>query len=171
MPNYNQIIISGSAPVSPPEKIGWMEMIDIAYDQACKASVAREVPVGAALFSATGELISKGHNCPVESNDPTAHAEINCLRNACEKTKNYRVPEGSILAVTLEPCIMCFGAIIHARVAGVVFGASDPRAGAIVSNLNQDKIKFLNHKIWAIGGISEKKCRQLLQSFFLRKRK
>ncbi|WP_051295036.1 nucleoside deaminase [Maridesulfovibrio bastinii] len=167
----NLIQLIGDAPQNPPEKISWQEMIEVAFNQACMASANNEVPVGAALFSGNGDLIATGQNRPIQGNDPTSHAEIECLREACRITQNYRIPAGSILAVTLEPCIMCMGAIIHARVSGIVFGAYDKKAGALISNLSPSDINFLNHKVWAVGGISENKCRELLQSFFLRRRK
>lgn len=167
----DKIISRGPVPLEPPKLCSWADMLDTAYDEACKAAADGEVPVGGALFSSDGKLIAKGRNRPITENDPTAHAEIDCLRAACRKKGNYRLPAGSILAVTLEPCIMCLGALIHARVAGVVFGASDPKAGAVISNLTPNEMGFLNHKFWILGGIQESKCKQLLQSFFLRRRK
>lgn len=169
MPEQDHIKIFGEPPSSLPE-MSWIEMMDVAFNQACEAAREDEVPVGAALFSSTGELIATGRNRPLASNDPTAHAEIDCLRNACLKIENYRVPKGSILAVTLEPCLMCLGAIIHARVSGVVFGATDLKTGALVSNINPNDLLFLNHRVWSIGGVLEEKCRVILQNFFFQKR-
>lgn len=146
-------------------------MMDIAIREAFKARKLDEVPIGAALFSAEGELLSTGNNTPLTANDPTGHAEINCIRAACEKLGNYRLPRGSILSVTLEPCIMCLGAIIHARVSGVLFGAPDPRAGAVVSNLEGTELPFSNHRFWTIGGVCQQECKEILQSFFLHRRK
>ncbi len=166
-----KIITRGNPPADPPQGQTWRSMMDVAIREAFKARKYDEVPIGAALFSADGELLGKGSNNPLKANDPTGHAEINCIRNACENMSNYRLPRGSILTVTLEPCIMCLGAIIHARVSGVVFGAPDPKAGALVSNIEGTDLPFTNHKFWAIGGVSEQECKEILQSFFLRRRK
>ncbi|OEU69802.1 MAG: hypothetical protein BA863_04695 [Desulfovibrio sp. S3730MH75] len=146
-------------------------MMDIAMRQGFEARSNDEVPIGAALFSADGELLGTGSNSPVNDHDPTAHAEIQCLRSACKNLDNYRLPHGTILVVTLEPCIMCLGAIIHARVAGIVFGAADLKAGAVVSNLEGTELPFVNHKFWALGGVRANECRTMLQSFFMGRRK
>ncbi|TIH18425.1 nucleoside deaminase [Marinifilum sp. JC120] len=165
------IITRGTPPAQPPQGQTWRSMMDIAMREAFKARQHDEVPIGAALFTTEGELIGIGNNTPLTKNDPTGHAEVNCIRNACEKLNNYRLPRGTILVVTLEPCIMCLGAIIHARVGGVVFGAADPKAGAVVSNLEGTELPFANHKFWTIGGVCEDECKEILQSFFLSKRK
>ncbi|WP_419787981.1 nucleoside deaminase [Pseudodesulfovibrio sp.] len=144
--------------------------MNVAFEEACRAASDHESPVGAALFSASGELLAKAHNCPIGTNDPTAHAEILCLRKAGAKVGNYRL-SGAILAVTLEPCLMCTGALIHARVGGVVFGAKDPGAGALVTNLAGHDLPFSNHKIWVVSGVMESECSALLKRFFLAKRK
>jgi tRNA(adenine34) deaminase len=113
-------------------------------------------------------LVAVGHNCPVDSNDPTAHAEIMALRSAGAWLRNYRMP-GATLYVTLEPCLMCFGALIQARVARVVFGAPDPKVG--VSRLEGYlRDANLNHKMDFQGGLLEPECREQLQGFFRRKR-
>lgn len=156
-------------PVLPPGTT-WRGFMDVAFEEACKAARAGESPIGAALFSKDGELIAKAHNSPIGSDDPTGHAEINCLRKAGERLKNYRLND-TILAVTLEPCLMCTGAIIHARIAGVVMGALDPRAGALVTNLEGHDLSFTNHKIWTVSGVMEDECAALLKRFFLEKRK
>lgn len=142
----------------------------IPLEEAFRASKAGEAPIGAALFSATGGLLAAAHNQPIDSCDPTAHAEILCLRRAAEHVGNYRLT-GSILVVTLEPCLMCVGALIHARVAGVVFGTKDPRAGALVSNLDGHALPFTNHRMWYVGGVMEEECSAALKRFFLGKRK
>ena len=144
--------------------------MDIAFQEACKASKIDESPIGAALFSSTGELIASAHNKPIALNDPTAHAEILCLRKASKLLKNYRLGN-TILAVSLEPCLMCTGALIHARVAGVIIGARDPRAGALVSNLDGHSLPFTNHKMWLVEGVMENECSSILKRFFLEKRK
>jgi len=157
-------------PPNAPAGNSWRAFMDIAFQEACKAAKKGEAPIGAALFTADGELIAKAHNLPIGLNDPTGHAEILCLRNAAEKLENYRL-SNTILAVTLEPCLMCTGAIIHSRVSGVLMGALDPKAGALVSNLNGHALPFTNHKLWFLDGIMEQECSTLLKRFFLEKRK
>jgi tRNA(adenine34) deaminase len=126
-----------------------------------------EVPVGAVLVS-EGALLGRGCNQPVKLNDPTAHAEILALRSAGAWTKNYRLT-GATLYVTLEPCLMCFGALIHARVGRVVFGAADPKVG-VSRWLDTLDGAALNHRFDFHGGLLEPDCRELVQSFFRRRR-
>lgn len=171
MNNPDEIIIRGKPPVIPPQGQTWRDMMDIAMRQGFIARSKGEVPIGAALFSQDGEILGTGSNSPVIDHDPSAHAEIKCLRAACNNLNNYRLPQGTILAVTLEPCIMCLGAIIHARVAGIVFGAPDLKAGAVVSNMEGTDLTFTNHKFWVLGGVRADECLTMLQSFFLQKRK
>ena len=128
-----------------------------------------EVPVGAALVDARGELLAATGNSPLHDHDPTAHAEICCLRAAGQVARNYRFP-GSTLYVTLEPCIMCAGAIIHARVARVVFGAYDPKAGAAGSHNDVLLRSGLNHQPLVEGGLMESECGELLRRFFRQRR-
>jgi len=139
----------------------WMSL---AIEEANLAMKENEIPVGAVLVQ-NDKLIAQAHNQPITNNDPTAHAEIQVLRKAGIQQKNYRLVE-STLYVTLEPCAMCFGAIIHARVKRVVFGASDPKTGACGSCIDLNKESFFNHKISITGGILEKKSSELLSSFF-----
>ena len=139
----------------------------IAFEEAQDASWQDEVPIGAVLV-VDGAIMGRGHNSPVGRNDPSAHAEILALRDAAAYLKNYRLA-GSTLYVTLEPCIMCFGALVQARVARVVFGASDPKVGVgqweeFLAHAN------LNHRLVLEGGLLEPECRELLQDFFKRKR-
>lgn len=136
---------------------------------AAKAAEEGEVPVGAVLVR-DGQKIGEGHNCPLRSNDPTAHAEIQALRDAAWKAENYRLP-GSVLYVTLEPCAMCAGAIVHARVARVVFGASDPKGGAAgsVFDLLPPDERF-NHRLDVTGSVLAEECGALLRSFFRARR-
>jgi len=115
-----------------------------------------------------GAMLGRGHNCPVESNDPTGHAEIKALRSAGAWLKNYRMPPNTTLYVTLEPCLMCFGALLHARVDRVVFGASDPKVG--VTSHPELLDARLNHRIEFLGGLMERECRDMIQGFFRRKR-
>ncbi len=138
-----------------------------ALDEAWEAERRDEVPIGAVLVS-EGLLVGRGHNCPITSNDPTAHAEVQALRSAGAWLKNYRFG-GSTLYVTLEPCLMCFGALVHARVARVVFGASDPKVG-VSRLLPQLQDAALNHRIEFQGGLMEAECRELVQRFFQRRR-
>ena len=140
-----------------------------ALAQARAAQALAEVPVGAVLVSAQGDIMGRGHNLPLALHDPTAHAGIMALRDAGQQRKNYRL-EGSVLVVTLEPCLMCVGAIAHARVAGVVYGAADARAGAVASCLDGFDQPFLNHAVWHMGGICEEECATVLQNFFSERR-
>jgi tRNA(adenine34) deaminase len=138
-----------------------------ALEEAEEADRRDEVPIGAILVQ-DGQLLAAGHNCPITSNDPTAHAEVMALRSAGAWLRNYRMP-GATLYVTLEPCLMCFGALIQARVAKVVFGASDPKVG--VSRLvGRLKDANLNHELEFSGGLLEAECREQLQGFFRRRR-
>jgi tRNA(adenine34) deaminase len=126
------------------------------------------VPVGAILLL-NEKIIGRGHNNPVRKNDPTAHAEILALRQGAYNCKNYRLP-GSILLVTIEPCIMCVGAMIHARVEAVIYGASDPKSGAVRSCFQLAESSILNHRIRVISGVLEEECGSLLKSFFAARR-
>jgi tRNA(adenine34) deaminase len=139
----------------------------LALEEAEKADRLDEVPIGAVLVL-DGIQVSGGHNCPIRKNDPTAHAEIQALRSAGEWLRNYRIPE-STLYVTLEPCLMCFGALIQARVSRVVYGAADPKVGVTQWSELIEKAR-LNHRFELEGGLLEEKCRAMLQSFFKRRR-
>jgi tRNA(adenine34) deaminase len=143
----------------------WMQ---IAIQEAIKAEKEGEVPVGAVLVK-DGLLIAKAHNQPISKNDATAHAEIQLVRAAGRKLQNYRL-NGSTLFVTLEPCSMCFGAMVHARVKRIVYGAHDPKTGVCGSSEDLTNTNFFIHKINITGGVSEKKCSQLLQTFFKSRR-
>jgi tRNA(adenine34) deaminase len=136
---------------------------------AQSASGKDEVPVGA-IITLDGNIISEGENCPISSHDPSAHAEIIALRNAAAKLKNYRIP-GTTLYVTLEPCIMCMGAIIHARIQRVVFGAYDPKTGAAVSRYSIGNDQLLNHQLEITSGICKTECAALLKNFFKERRR
>ncbi len=128
-----------------------------------------EVPVGAVVADATGVVIARAHNQPISRNDPTAHAEILALREAGSLCRSYRL-EGATLAVTIEPCFMCMGAALHARIARLIFGACDPKWGAAGSICNLATDDRLNHKIDVVHGIMEKECRRLMQVFFASRR-
>ncbi len=137
--------------------------------EAKKAQDEGEVPVGAILVTDEAEIISRGHNSPIALNDPTAHAEILALRRAGDVLRNYRLLN-TYLFVTLEPCIMCAGALIWARVRGLFFGAHDKRQGAFGSVIDVNEIKGLNHRIKVMGGILEDEAARILREFFLKKR-
>jgi len=139
-----------------------------AIEQAQLAAVAGEVPVGAVLVR-DGQVIAKAFNKPIGNHDPSAHAEMLALREAAKTEGNYRLP-GSTLYVTLEPCVMCSGAILHARVDRVVFGASDPKTGAAGSVLDVFSSKQINHQTSVEGGVMSEECGQLLRSFFKERR-
>jgi tRNA(adenine34) deaminase len=139
-----------------------------ALELAREAERVGEVPVGA-LIVGDGKVLSEGWNRPISSNDPTAHAEIVALRSAAQNAQNYRLT-GATLYVTLEPCPMCAGAIVHARIARVVFGAADPLAGAAGSVANVFEIPTLNHHPEAVGGVLADECGAMLKEFFRARR-
>jgi tRNA(adenine34) deaminase len=145
------------------------DFIQLALQQAQLAGRRDEVPVGAVLVSAGGEVLAAAGNRTIGAADPTAHAEILTLRAAARDTKNYRLLN-TTLYVTIEPCPMCMGAILHARVAKLVFGAADPKWGAAGSLYDLPNDTRLNHRIEVVAGILEKECRELIQAFFRRKR-
>lgn len=139
-----------------------------ALELGAEAGVAGEVPVGAVVVLG-GKLIGEGWNQPVASHDPSAHAEIVALRAAARAIGNYRL-SGAILYVTIEPCAMCAGALVHARVAQLVFAAREPRAGAVISNLGLLECEFLNHRVAWREGVCEQAAAQLMKDFFARRR-
>ena len=139
-----------------------------ALDQAKLAAAAGEVPVGAVLVR-DGQVMSTGFNQPITNSDPSAHAEMMALRAAASDESNYRLP-GTTLYVTLEPCTMCAGAMLHARVDRVVFGATDPKTGAAGSVLNVFSEKQINHQTVVEGGIMREECGQILRDFFKERR-
>jgi tRNA(adenine34) deaminase len=141
----------------------------LALELAKKAELKDEVPVGA-LVVRNGEIIGRGMNASISDHDPTSHAEINAIRDAAKAIKNYRLKDCSIY-VTLEPCAMCVGAIQHARIEKIIYGAPDPKTGACGSTVDLINIKEINHHAEAVGGILEKECGQILKDFFLSKRK
>ncbi|MCX7816002.1 MAG: tRNA adenosine(34) deaminase TadA [Syntrophales bacterium] len=144
------------------------KMMRIALEQAMKAMNRGEVPVGAVL-TIEGRILAKAHNSPISLVDPTAHAEVLVLREAARILGNYRLP-GTTLYVTLEPCVMCAGAIIHARVARVVYGAADPKGGAVKSMYSLFSDKRLNHVVEVTEGVLGDACGEILSGFFRKKR-
>lgn len=139
-----------------------------AIELAQKARHANEVPVGAVAVT-NNEIIGVGFNCPITTCDPTAHAEIIALRQAAQKLKNYRLPEVTLF-VTLEPCAMCIGAMLHARINRLVFGAADPKTGAVKSAFKILDSEKLNHKIQYQSGILAIECSKILSDFFKARR-
>jgi tRNA(adenine34) deaminase len=139
-----------------------------ALEQAKLAGLAGEVPVGAVLVR-NGQIISRAFNQPIANHDPSAHAEMLALRIAAAQEQNYRLP-GATIYVTLEPCAMCAGAMLHARVERVVFGAPDPKTGAVGSVIDLFSMKQINHQTLSEGGVMQEECGQLLRDFFKERR-
>jgi tRNA(adenine34) deaminase len=140
----------------------------LALAEAERARDAGEVPVGAVVVF-EGEVVGAGFNQPIAAVDPTAHAEVVAMRAAARTLGNYRLT-GSHLYVTVEPCLMCVGAMIHARIAHVVFGAPEPKAGALISSCRAHETPGLNHRLQVTGGVLEEECRRMIQTFFEAKR-
>ncbi|MCS5549799.1 MAG: tRNA adenosine(34) deaminase TadA [SAR86 cluster bacterium] len=136
--------------------------------QAKKALKKGEVPIGAVVVLGD-EIIGRGYNQPITMKDPTAHAEIIALKEASNRLENYRLNE-AIIYTTLEPCLMCVGALVHARIKKVIFAAQDTKSGVVVNNGGLIQSEFLNHKVSFEGGILEKQASKLLKDFFLEKR-
>ncbi len=133
-----------------------------------RAAAQDEVPVGAVVIK-DGDIIGEGWNQPITHHDPTAHAEIGALRAAGQRMRNYRL-NGTTLYVTLEPCVMCFGAMIHARIDRLVFGATDPKSGVITTALSLPKITCFNHQFTWEGGVNAEACANVLTAFFRQRR-
>lgn len=147
----------------------WDQLMQLALVEAASAEALGEVPVGAVLVAPDGTILARSHNRTITDNDPTAHAEMLALRSAAAATQNYRV-EDAVLVVTLEPCMMCTGALIHARIRGIVYGASDPKTGVLHSRLQALELPFHNHAIWHLGGVLHNICSEQLSAFFRRRR-
>ena len=145
------------------------KFMEITLSEAKKAEQIDEIPVGAVLVSENGEILSAAHNQTIKLIDPTAHAEILALRKAALEINNYRLLN-TTLYVTVEPCIMCMGAIVHARISRVVFGAADPKWGAAGSLYNYAEDDRLNHQVEITAGVRAQDCRRLMQDFFRAKR-
>ncbi|WP_163558620.1 tRNA adenosine(34) deaminase TadA [Halomonas sp. NO4] len=140
-----------------------------ALDQAREGLAAGEVPVGAVVVDAAGEILGAAYNAPVSGHDPSAHAEIRALREAGRRLGNYRL-DGCTLYVTLEPCLMCTGAVIHARLARVVYGAAEPRTGMVESKANLFAQPWYNHRVVVEGGVLAARTSRLLRAFFADRR-
>jgi tRNA(adenine34) deaminase len=143
-------------------------MMQAALDQARRAREVGEVPIGAVVVL-DGEMIGRGFNHPIGASDPTAHAEIVAIRDAARAVGNYRLT-GATLCVTIEPCLMCVGALVHARIGTLVYGAAEPRTGAAVSTVRGTELPGHNHQVAVVGGVREEECRALMQGFFKDKR-
>jgi tRNA(adenine34) deaminase len=145
------------------------EFMRVALEQAKLGAAAGEVPIGAVLV-VNDRIISEAYNQPIGSVDPTAHAEVLVLREAARALGNYRLTD-AIVYVTIEPCLMCVGALVHARVREVVYGATEPKTGALVSAVRALEQPGLNHRFAVTGGVLEAECRSLIQKFFWEKRR
>jgi tRNA(adenine34) deaminase len=139
-----------------------------ALEEAVRAAEAGEVPIGA-VVALDGEIVGRGFNQPIAASDPTAHAEIVALRAAARRLGNYRLP-GAVLCVTIEPCLMCVGALLHARIARLVYGAPEPRGGAVAAAVRDGALAGHNHRFDVLGGVQEDACRLLVQGFFKARR-
>ena len=143
-------------------------LMDLALAEARRGRDASEVPIGA-IVTLGGDVIGRGFNQPIGSRDPTAHAEIVAIREAARHLDNYRLT-GATLVVTIEPCLMCVGALVHARIGTLVYGAAEPRTGAVVSTVKGGELPGHNHRVEVVGGVKEEECRTLMQEFFRAKR-
>ena len=139
-----------------------------ALDEARRALEAGEVPIGAVVML-EGAIVGRGFNQPILAADPTAHAEIVAIRDAARRVGNYRLT-GATLCVTIEPCLMCVGALAHARVATLVYGAGEPKSGAVTSMVNGAELPGLDHLVGVVGGVRAEECRELMQAFFRERR-
>jgi len=139
-----------------------------ALEEAKRAREAGEVPIGA-VVSLGGEIIGRGFNQPISSGDPTAHAEIVAIRDAAKRIGNYRLT-GATLCVTIEPCLMCVGALVHARIGTLVYGAPEPKSGAVASTVRGGELPGHNHRFEVVSGVREAECRGLMQAFFNERR-
>ena len=142
--------------------------MDAALAEARRARDAGEVPIGA-VVAIEGDIVGRGFNQPISSGDPTAHAEIVAIREAARHVGNYRLT-GSVLCVTIEPCVMCVGALVHARIGTLVYGAAEPKSGAIVSAVRGADLPGQNHRFEVVSGVREGECRALMQAFFKERR-
>jgi tRNA(adenine34) deaminase len=139
-----------------------------ALEEARRARDAGEVPIGA-VVAIDGEIVGRGFNQPISSGDPTAHAEIVAIRTAAARVGNYRLT-GATLCVTIEPCLMCVGALVHARIGTLVYGAAEPKSGAISSTVRGGELPGHNHRFEVVTGVREEECREILQLFFRERR-
>jgi len=160
--------VTDAAPKDGAMTMSFDELMLSALDEATRARDAGEVPIGA-VVALDGRVVGRGFNQPISSGDPTAHAEIVAIRDAARAVGNYRLT-GAVLCVTIEPCLMCVGALVHARIGTLVFGAAEPRTGAVLSTVRGVELPGHNHRVEVVNGIQETACRDLMQSFFKERR-
>jgi tRNA(adenine34) deaminase len=146
------------------ETAAFDRLMIVALQLASLSRDAGEVPIGA-VVAVDGEVVGRGFNQPIHSGDPTAHAEIVALRDAARHVGNYRLT-GATLCVTIEPCLMCVGALVHARIGTLVYGAAEPKSGAVRSTVRGAELPGLNHRFEVVSGVREDECRELMQLFF-----
>lgn len=144
------------------------ELMALALEEARRAAASGEVPIGA-VVALDGTVVGRGFNQPIGAADPTAHAEIVALRAAAARVGNYRLT-GAVLCVTVEPCLMCVGACVHARIGTLVYGTSEPRTGAVASTARAAELPGHNHRFEIVSGVREDECRALMQEFFRSRR-
>jgi tRNA(adenine34) deaminase len=144
------------------------DLMEAAIAEAMRARDAGEVPIGA-VVAMDGVVVGRGFNQPISSGDPTAHAEIVAIRAAAKQVGNYRLT-GAVLCVTIEPCLMCVGALVHARIGTLVYGAGEPRTGAVVSTVRGGELPGHNHRFEVVAGVREETCREMMQTFFKSRR-
>lgn len=152
-------------PAAAPDHDAFM---GAALDEARHAEAAGEVPIGAVVVL-DGRIVGRGYNHPISAGDPTAHAEIVAIRDAAKAVGNYRLT-GATLYVTIEPCLMCVGALVHARIATLVYGAPEPRTGSVESTVRGGDLPGHNHRFAVVGGVRGDECRTLMQAFFRSRR-
>lgn len=138
--------------------------MQMALEEARRGLASGEVPIGAVIV-VDGQVVARAFNQPISTSDPTAHAEMLVLRDAGKASANYRLTDATVY-VTLEPCLMCVGALVHARVCEVVYGAPEPKTGALVSAIRGLELGGLNHRFAVTGGVMEEECREIIQAFF-----
>ncbi len=143
-------------------------LMGLALEEALRARDLGEVPIGA-VVALDGHVVGTGFNQPISARDPTAHAEMVAIRAAARHLNNYRLT-ATTLVVTIEPCLMCVGALVHARVGTLVYGAREPRSGALVSTVKAGELPGHNHRFDVVGGVREEECRALVQAFFRARR-
>ena len=144
------------------------DLMEAALAEAGRARETGEVPIGA-VVAVGGAIVGRGFNQPIGAGDPTAHAEIVALRDAAQRLGNYRLT-GATLCVTVEPCLMCVGALVHARIGTLVYGAAEPKSGAVASAVRGGELPGLNHRFDVVSGVREAACRELMQAFFRERR-